>query len=157
MSCGISWKKRGIEMNGAESRTLRRGYVVLNLTSLIILELIYHWCVAGRVHNPVAVGLIVVCLIGLVLSFLHVIWRTGLWKLTHAKVENLDERQVMVTREALRYSYVIFVPCSLLLMFAAVVATDFGWRIFDVVLPAGLLYLSHILPAIILAWREKVV
>jgi len=144
-------------MNGAQSQTQRRGYVVLNLASLIILEWIYHWGVAGGVHNPVAVGLIVVCLIGLVLSFLNVIWRTGLWRLTHAKVENLDERQVMVTREALRYSYGIFVPCSLLLMFAAMVATDFGWRIFDVVLPAGLLYLSHILPAIILAWREKVV
>jgi len=144
-------------MNGAQSQRQRRGYVVLNLACLIILELIYHWGVAGGVHNPVAVGLIVVCLTGLVLSFLQVIWRTGLWGLTHAKVENLDERQVMVTHEALRYSYVIFVPCSLLLMFAAVVATDFGWRFFDVVLPAGLLYLSHILPAIILAWREKVV
>ncbi len=104
-------------MNGAQSQTQRRGYVVLNLASLIILELIYHWGVAGGVHNPVAVGLIVVCLIGLVLSFLQVIWRTGLWKLTHAKVENLDERQVIVTREALRYSYEIFVPCSLLLMY----------------------------------------
>jgi hypothetical protein len=144
-------------MNSAESRTLRRGYVALNLASLLILELIYYGWVAGGVHNPVAVGLVVVCLIGLVLSFLHVIWRTGLWRLTHTKVENLDERQVIVTREALRYSYVIFVPCSLLVMFAAAVAANHGWRIFDAMLPAGLLYFSHILPAIILAWREKVV
>jgi hypothetical protein len=63
----------------------------------------------------------------------------------------------MVTREALRYSYVIFVPCSLLVMFAAAVAGNHEWYIFDAVLPAGLLYFSHILPAIILAWREKVV
>jgi hypothetical protein len=144
-------------MNGAESQTRRRGYVVLNLASLFFLELIYYGWVAGGVHNPVAVGLVLVCLIGLVLSFLPVIWRTGLWRLTHTKVENLDERQVMVTREALRYSYVIFVPCSLLLMFAAAVAANHGWRIFDAVLPSGLLYLSHILPATILAWREKAV
>ncbi len=144
-------------MIGAVSQTTRRGYVALNLASLFLLELLYYGWVSGGVHNPVAVGLIVVCLIGLVLSFLHVIWRTGLWKLTHAKVENLDERQVIVTREALRYSYVIFVPCSLVLMYAAALASDFGWRIFDVLLPAGLLYFSHILPAVILAWREKVV
>ncbi|MEN8007514.1 MAG: hypothetical protein ABFS42_10890 [Candidatus Krumholzibacteriota bacterium] len=144
-------------MNGADSRTLRRGHVVLNLASLLFLELIYYGWVAGGVHNPVAVGLILVCLLGLVLSFLHVILRTGLWSLTHAKVENLDERQVMVTREALRYSYVIFVPCSLVVMFTAAVAANHDWHIFDAVLPAGLLYLSHILPAAILAWREKVV
>ena len=144
-------------MNRAESRTLRRGYVALNLASLFLLLLIYYGWVAGGVHNPVAVSLIIVCLISLVLSFLHVIWRTGLWSLTHGKVENLDERQVMVTREALRYSYVIFVPCSLGLMFAAAVAANHDWHLFDAMLPAGLLYLSHILPAIILAWREKVV
>ena len=144
-------------MNGAESQTQRRGYVALNLASLATLELIYFGWIAGGVHNPVAVGLVAVCLIGLVLSFLQVIWRTGLWRLTHAKAENLDERQIMVTREALRYSYGIFAPCSLLLMFAAAVAADFGWRIFDVMLPAGLLYFAHILPAVILAWREKVV
>ena len=91
------------------------------------------------------------------MSFLQVVWRTGLWSLTHTRVENLDERQVMVTREALRYSYVIFAPCSLGLMFAAAVAADQDFHIFDVMLPAGLLYLSHILPAIILAWREKVI
>ena len=144
-------------MTGAESQTLRRGYVALNLASLFLLELFYYGWVAGGVHNPVAVGLIVVCVIGLVLSFRHVIWRTGLWRLTHTKGENLDERQIMVTREALRYSYGIFVPCCLLLMFAAAVAADYDIHIFDVVLPAGLLYLSHILPAVILAWREKVV
>jgi len=144
-------------MNGAESQMRRRAFVVLNLASLVTLELIYFGWVAGGVHNPVAVGLVVVCLIGLVLSFFHVIWRTGLWRMTHAKVENLDERQIMVTREALRYSYGIFAPCSLLLMFVAAVAADHGWRIFDVMLPAALLYFAHILPAVILAWREKVV
>ena len=144
-------------MAGSESRTRRRGYVVLNLASLIIMEGFYYGWVAGGVHNPVAVGLIGVCMITLVLSFLHIIWRTGLWRLTHTRVENLDERQVMVTREALRYSYVIFVPCSLLVMFAAAVAANHDWHFFDAVLPAGLLYFSHILPAIILAWREKVV
>ena len=144
-------------MNIAESKTKRRGHVALNLASLFFLELIYYGWVAGGVHNPVAVGLIVVCLIILVLSFLHVIWRTGLWRLTHTRVENLDERQVMVTREALLYSYGIFVPCSLLLMFAAAVAGNHEWYIFDAMLPAGLLYFSHILPAVILAWREKVV
>ncbi len=131
--------------------------MVLNLASLFLLELLYYGWVAGGAHNPVAVGLIVVCLIGLILSFLRVIRRTGLWSLTHTRVENLDERQVMVTREALRYSYVIFVPCSLLLMFAAAVAASYDFHIFDAVLPAGLLYLSHILPAVILAWREKIV
>ena len=131
--------------------------MVLNLASLFLLELLYYGWVVGEVHNPVAVGLIVVCLIGLILSFLRVIRRTGLWSLTHTRVENLDERQVMVTREALRYSYVIFVPCSLLLMFAAAVSASHDVHIFDAVLPAGLLYLSHILPAVILAWREKIV
>ena len=45
-------------MNRAESRTLRRGHVVLNLGSLFFLELIYYGWVAGGVHNPVAGGLI---------------------------------------------------------------------------------------------------
>jgi len=144
-------------MNASRPRNLRRRYVVLNLACLFLVELLYFGWVAGGVHNPVAVGLILACLVVLILSFVHVIWRTGLWGLTHTGVENLDERQVMVTREALRHSYGIFVPCSLLLMFAAAVAASYGFHIFDVVLPAGLLYLSHILPASILAWREKTV
>ena len=144
-------------MNASGPRNQRRGFVALNLASLFLMELLYYGWVAGGVHNPVAVGLIVACLVVLILSFVHVIWRTGLWGLTHTGVENLDERQVMVTREALRHSYGIFVPCSLLLMFAAAVAASYGFHIFDAVLPAGLLYLSHILPATILAWEQKTV
>lgn len=144
-------------MYGSDSRTHRRAYVVLNLASLCLLELLYYGWIANGIHHPVAGGLMVAGMISLVLSFLQGIWRTGLWSLTHAKVENLDERQVMVTREALRYSYVIFVPCSLLLMFAAAVAANHDYHIFDAVLPAGLLYLAHVLPASILAWGEKVV
>ena len=45
---------------------------------------------------------------------LHI--RTGLWRLVHAKVEKLDEREIQQNLESLRYSYVIFAISSLLII-----------------------------------------
>jgi hypothetical protein len=91
------------------------------------------------------------------ISYYRVHLATGLWTLVHAKLEELDERQVERTMMASRFSYAVFSVLCLLALFGAAVAGNHGFVPFDAILPAGLLYLAHTLPSSYLAWVEEVV
>jgi hypothetical protein len=88
----------------------------------------------------------------LILSFIHVYVKSGLWGLTHKKTEKLDEREIQVVTHAIRISYSIFVIIVILLVYLFAIL---GMGTIDVVIAAALLYLAHIIPTSILAWNEK--
>lgn len=103
----------------------------------------------------IAIGMALVLSIVLI-SFIFGFAKTGLWRMVHAKANELDERQIMVTHESLRYSYGIFSILTLLVIFTNELLEEF--TIVDLpLLPifAVLLYLAHTLPAMIIAWTEK--
>lgn len=140
----------------------RRMGVVLNYFSLILLALSimaieYGWA-AGW---PIA-GLIVGLML-FTLTFFQVYGRTGLWKFVHMPLERLDEREVQVIHHSLRVAYTIFTVIALLYIlvltlgiqfFAGLTDPDGDFSLGSVVF-AAFIYLSHILPASIIAWSER--
>jgi len=127
--------------------------VVVNYSSLVLALVIV---VAGpRIGWSLWLdGAVAALLLVALVSFAVIHLRTGLWRLVHTRVEELDERQVQVTHEALRYSYSIFSILTLLLLLAGVLLeTSIGSM--GAVLLAALIYVAHTLPAAVLAWTEK--
>ena len=92
-----------------------------------------------------------------VITFIPLHAKTGLWKLTHAKTENLDERQVQITHVALSQAYGWFTVICLVIMIGHALLFRFlpflGVGI-TVPLVVSLFYLAHTLPGSILAWTE---
>ena len=68
--------------------------------------------------------------------------------------KNLDEREVSVVLNGLKYSYSIFTITIIILLY---VVAFLNLQIFDVMFAGGLLYLAHILPAVVIGWYEKTI
>ncbi len=134
-------------------RTSRRLAVVINYGAILLFLVCFY--LAGRIgwNVPVAASVVTAILVALITFFsLHV--RTKLWKLVHTKVENLDERELQVTHESLRYAYGIFTVISLLVLLVIALLTP-QWDSLLILIFASLLYLAHTLPSSVIAWREK--
>ncbi len=144
-------------MDIRKSRSRRRIGVVVNFASLLLFLIIYYAGMnLGWNAALLVAGVIVTTAIALG-SFVVVYVSTGLWKLGHSHIDKLDERQIQVTHEALRHAYAIFTVIALVIMGFNAVAGSHGHYIFDVVLFVSLIYVAHVLPASIIAWRERVV
>ncbi len=143
------------EMNIKKSKVKRRTNVLLNYSSLILF-LIFYYTGLEQGWNAVimAVGIAVLLAAVVVTSIITQI-TTGLWRLTHSGIDNLDERQIVVVHEALRRSYSVFAILCLVIMIFNAVTGSHGNYLFDIVLPISLLYFAHSLPASVLAWTEK--
>jgi len=130
----------------------RRSAVIINYLSVLAFGLIVkvgEW--AGWDVRVIIIGALIAMIV-ILFTFYLVYWRTGLWRFAHTPFNRLDEREIQVIYEALRYSYTIFIIACLAIIYINVIAEK-GY--FSAVVPTGLLYLSHALPASILAWREK--
>ena len=130
----------------------RRIAVIVNYLSVLAIGLIVmvgKW--ASWDVRVIIIGALIATIVALV-TFYLLYWRTRLWRLVHARFEKLDEREVQLIYESLRYSYIIFIIACLSIMYINVIAEK-GY--FSALVPAGLLYLSHVLPASIVAWTEK--
>lgn len=139
-------------MSKSLSRTQRRLGVLINYASLTMVLLCSYvgefaeWSYIMIVCVVVSIALVVITLFRY-----HI--RTGLWRLVHSKVDSLDERQIQVTHEALRYSYSIFtITCLAVLLWKSVFQ---GRDPNLIIIFAVLLYLAHTLPSSIIAWTEK--
>jgi hypothetical protein len=139
-------------MSLSESKPTRRAWVVVNYASVVTFIAAF---IAGEQTGWTA-WIVAVIGAGLLLaagSFIGVYWKTGLWRLVHAKDDELDERQRQITHDALRHAYSIFTVVTLLiLLYVAFTYQDWG-----IIVLASLIYFAHIIPASIIAWREKVV
>jgi hypothetical protein len=142
-------------MNVTDSRARRRAYVALNYLSLAALLVCYHALPDLRSAPMLWIVVGLVLLAAIIASFIAAHVRTGLWRLTHSKADELDERQIHVSHVALRHSYQFFLPLCLLILLAQAVAGRRGIVLFDAILPVALLYVAHTLPSSLLAWTEK--
>ena len=130
----------------------RRIVVIVNYLSVLLVGLILkggEW--AGWDVRLIIIGALIATIVALV-TFYLVYWRTRLWRFAHTPFDKLDEREIQVIYEALRYSYTIFIVACLAIIYINVIAEK-GY--FSAVVPTGLLYLSHALPASIIAWKEE--
>ena len=131
----------------------RRIWVLINHLCLALLLISFYF---GKETGMTAVaigGLALAVIVGII-SFILVHISSGLWKLTHSKTDKLDERQILITHEALRLSYGIFAITSLVVLLALALLEG-KYNITLIVIFAALLYLAHTLPSSILAWAEK--
>lgn len=138
-------------MSGAN----RKIWVLINYISLGLLLFAFY---SGEIVEPSTYiyAAIAFALIAGLVSFIMVHIRTGLWKLVHSKIDNLDERQIQVTHGALRHSYSIFTILALVILL--IIALAGGYDDANLIMIfASLLYLAHTLPSSVLAWTEKVV
>jgi len=138
-----------------ENRKLRRIWVVTNLAALILsagtFELIKQANDGNRTLLWVLLGAFLVVFIT---SFSIAFGVTGIWKFTHSKYAELDEREMMIISNALRISYAVFTVSVILIVYAYALLESGP---IDVVIAASMLYLAHILPGSILAWHEKII
>ena len=134
-----------------KSRNQNRAWILLNYVSLIgglslfYTVKIYHWPLSFLLLE---IGIFAVLLFSLFKAFII----TKFWKMVHTSSENLDEREMQVVLNALKYAYGIFAIICLILIYAFAIAEK---QPLDVVLAGGLLYLAHTLPAAIVGWKEK--
>jgi hypothetical protein len=140
-------------MSIKESKEERRAWVVINYASLALV-LVFLFFGQKNGWSLAFIILLGLSVAAALLSFIVLHVSTGLWKYVHTRVENLDERQVIVTHESLRYSYSIF---SILILGLMLLKGISGYNndILEMPLFASLLYLAHTLPASVIAWREK--
>jgi predicted PurR-regulated permease PerM len=130
----------------------RKIAVIVNYLSVLAIGLVIkvgEW--AGFNIGVIITAAIIATVIAAV-TFYLIYWRTQLWRLVHTRFGRLDEREVQLVYEALRYSYTIFIVACLIIIYINVIAEQ-GY--FSALVPTGLLYLSHALPASIVAWTEK--
>jgi len=137
-------------MKSDNSLNNRRTGIVLNFSTLIILNVIWHYCEINQWSTSLTI-LVVLALAATFLSFFPIYWRSGLWKFTHLPLEKLDEREMKVAGNSLRKAYAIFtvtILCLLLLFSLAEARVS-------IILVVSLIYFAHILPGAILGWKKK--
>ncbi len=138
-------------MKNPESRKLNRVWITINYLSLIVGMLLFytvkfrHWPLSFLFFE---IGIFTIFLISLFKAFI----KTGFWKMVHTSPKNLDEREMQVVLNALRYAYSIFTIICLIIIYVFAIAE---YQPIDVLLAGGLLYLAHTLPAAIVGWNEK--
>jgi hypothetical protein len=128
-----------------------------NYSLLLIMNLCFYMVIEERdtTHWVDAVG--IASLLAVAITFVRLHGRSGLWRLTHAKTDTLDERQVQVTHLALRHAYGWFTVICLAIMlvhavlYRLVPGLDL---VITVPLAVSLIYLAHTLPGSVLAWTE---
>jgi len=135
------------------SKSKRRLAVLINYGCLLLFVGMFitgkylEWNIAVIVCGLLA-------LIMLLVSFIALHIKTKLWKLAHSKTADLDERELQLTLQSLRHSYIIYAIISLLVIFSlAMLAGRHDSTL--IIIYAGLLYLAHTLPSAIIAWRER--
>lgn len=144
-------------METAISQSKRRMWVLINYIALLLLIVLFYAADKTNFYTPVAIAGFI-ALIFLILSFVMVYARTGLWRFVHTRAEKLDEREMAMTYESLRRSYGIFaVICLLVFLMAELITKEFGSSYKLALMPviAALIYLAHVLPASVIAWTER--
>ena len=138
-------------MKNQRSKKQNKVWISLNYLSLIAGILLFY-TVKNHYWPPsyllFEIGIIAILIFSLFKAFII----TGFWKMVHTSPKNLDEREMQVVLNALRYSYSIFTIVCLLIIYVFAIAE---YQPIDVVLAGGLLYLAHLLPASIIGWNEK--
>ena len=140
-----------------QTKQKRRYSVILNYLCLVIMNIcfyvVFHY--KDMTHLVDFVGISAFMLV--IATFIRLHIKSGLWKLTHTDSEVLDERELQVTHNALRYSYSWFtVICLAIMLVHAVFFRLFTNIDFIITIPlvSSLVYFAHTLPGSILAWTE---
>ncbi|MBE9480176.1 MAG: hypothetical protein IMY69_00615 [Bacteroidetes bacterium] len=142
-----------MKQKDSKTKQKRKLWIVINYLSIILILSIFY---TGKYYDwPVFV---IVCeaafFILLIFSFIKVFIKTQLWKMSHTSDKNLDERQLQVMLNSLKYSYSAFTIIVLVIVYGFAIVEQGP---IDIVIAACLLYIAHTLPAAIIGWKEKII
>ena len=134
----------------------RRIQITTNYAALLLMNIAFYFVSTGinTSHIYDAVGLISIVVVCVTFRSVH--WKTGIWKLTHAKSKDLDERELSLTHWALSQSYSWFAVICLVIMFAFSLTGRMNIcpkYTISMPLVSSLIYLSHTLPGSMIAWK----
>jgi hypothetical protein len=137
-------------MPSTNRNNLQKVSIVIQLISLVCWTLLFNpW--TQIVAEVWAKNLFLISLGLFALSSYFSFQKTGLLKFTHTKTKDLDERELVVTNNAIRFGYsVLSIVASLLLFVIALTS----WQI-HVTHAAFILYMAHVLPAVYLGWKGE--
>ena len=126
--------------------------LLINFSSIIILVVVFEILKNSGQNNLLLVAEAALLAIAIT-SFIYAFIKTGLFKFTHTNFSKLDEREVKIIGNALRYSYSLFTIAVLVIIYLYAILENGP---IDVVIAAGFLYFAHTLPAAIILWTEKI-
>lgn len=127
-----------------------RIWLIINYFSLILMIVMFYRPDILTI-NKLFLSLILLPLGSLIVSFIIIFQRTGLWGLTHKKLNCIGGDQLREYYNAIRISYSIFAILIIALLF---IFSIFEIKV-NVILAAALLYVAHILPASVMAWSNN--
>jgi len=132
------------------SKSKRRIGIIINFICLISIVFIYELIKSGIIIQKYLLLEIAPAAL-LIITDIKLFWKTKLWKFTHKPYDKLDEREMQLSNQSLRFSYSFFTILSLALLY-----TYNLWGIkINLLLIGSLLYMAHTLPAYFLSWTEK--
>jgi len=139
------------------TRLARRIDVVLNYSTLIVMLAVFIYITRQSITVPIIIIGFIAALF-FIISFVNLQVKTKLWKFVHTKIENLDEREIQIIFQSLRYSYTVFAVICLSFFLVYELQKELvpdGINLPLMPIIVVLLYLAHTLPASIIAWTEK--
>jgi hypothetical protein len=140
-------------MNQQLSKQSRRVWIIVNYISVALIVFFFYF---GRFFEKPIVffvgGGLSLFIAGA--TFYKTFVTTQLWRIVHSAKNSLDERQMQVVLNALRYSYSAFAIFVLLLIYAFALMDK---EPINVLVAVCILYLAHTLPAAVVGWSEKVI
>jgi len=132
---------------------------VLNYGALLITNIAFYFVYKGRAASHIYDAIGIASFVVAALTFIPLHLKSGIWKLTHAKSKDLDERELALTHWALSESYGWFAVICLVIM----LALSFIGRMnicpqYTISMPlvASLIYFSHTLPGTMIAWKKGI-
>jgi hypothetical protein len=128
---------------------MNRLIIVINLTCTIIIVAFFE-LVKSNKWDPQLLIYEIIPLLVLVVTYTKAIKKTGLWKLTHLKLSDLDKSQKSAYLNAVNAAYVSF---SILISSTLLLYTLLKMEL-NMVLIMAFVYLAHILPAYFMGWTK---
>jgi hypothetical protein len=132
-------------------RKKNRYWIILNYLSLTAVLVFFY---SGKLLQwpHLIIILEIGSLVIYIISFIRTFIRTKYWKMVHTSLKNLDEREIQVVLNGLKYSYSIFAIVCLIIIY---IFAFIEYHPIDILFAGALLLLAHTLPAAVVGWNEK--
>ena len=131
-------------------KAMKRSGILMNLGCIIIIVVFFE-LVRLNSWNPQILIYEIIPFLILIITYLKSIKNTGLWKLIHRPVKDLDQSDREAYLLAVKESYIYFsVFTSAILILYTLLKIDLS-----IVLVMALVYMAHILPTYFLCWVKE--